>query len=80
MLGVVNERPAWVDIPPPSAGDQIAAAERLNSSLRTVADKEIVWRQDAVDAGIATETESSELQAWKLYRVHLMRVDVTDPI
>lgn len=80
MLGAVDASPVWVDIPLPSADELAATAERQKASLRTVADKEIAWRQDAVDAGIATETEASELQAWKLYRVQLMRVDASDPV
>lgn len=79
MLGVVNERPAWVDIPPPSVDELVAIAERQKAALRASADREITWRQDAVDAGIATEKESSDLQAWKIYRVQLMRVDTSDP-
>ncbi|HBM7521157.1 TPA: tail fiber assembly protein, partial [Escherichia coli] len=40
---------------------------------------EIEWRQDAVDAGIATEEETVSLAEWKKYRVLLMRVDTADP-
>ncbi|EKK4595233.1 tail fiber assembly protein, partial [Escherichia coli] len=35
------------------------------------------WRQDAVDAGIATDEETSILTEWKKYRVLLMRVDTS---
>ncbi|EKK4598230.1 TPA: tail fiber assembly protein, partial [Escherichia coli] len=35
------------------------------------------WRQDAVDAGIATDEETSTLTQWKKYRVLLMRVDTS---
>ncbi|MGQ3910899.1 tail fiber assembly protein [Enterobacter hormaechei] len=48
--------------------------------LRVTADSEIAWRQDAVDAGIATEEESAALLEWKKYRVLLMRVDTTNPV
>ncbi|MHC5684485.1 tail fiber assembly protein [Escherichia coli] len=47
--------------------------------MRTVADAEIAWRQDAVDAEIATEEESAALADWKKYRVLLMRVDTAKP-
>lgn len=53
----------------------IADGQRL--ALRQVADTEIAWRQDAVDADIATEQEVADLAAWKKYRVLLMRVDTT---
>ena len=46
-----NGNPAWIDIPPLSAEQQIIQAEQENSiaagKLRSMADKEIVWRQDA---------------------------------
>ncbi|TXU80301.1 tail fiber assembly protein, partial [Enterobacter roggenkampii] len=41
---------------------------------------EISWRQDAVDAGIATDEETAALVEWKQYRVLLMRVDITKPV
>jgi len=72
--------PAWGDIPAPSAADKAAANERIKLRLRSVADSEIEWRQDAADTGIATEKESAELIEWKKYRVMLMRVDTATPI
>ncbi|EDS5037441.1 tail fiber assembly protein [Salmonella enterica subsp. enterica serovar Wandsworth] len=54
-------------------------AERQRVALRLVADAEIAWLQDAVDAGIATDEENSALAEWKKYRVLLMRVDTTKP-
>ncbi|AWL54250.1 tail fiber assembly protein [Klebsiella pneumoniae] len=35
------------------------------------------WRQDAVDAGIATTEEAAALSEWKKYRVLLMRIDTS---
>ncbi|WP_313080472.1 tail fiber assembly protein [Atlantibacter sp.] len=55
----------------------IAAANSEKARLRSIADAEIVWRQDAIDAGIATEDEINALAEWKKYRVLLMRVDTT---
>ncbi|MEF4258390.1 tail fiber assembly protein [Escherichia coli] len=71
--------PAWVDTPPKSDEELIAEAESQQAQLRAVADSEIVWRQDAVDAEIATEEETAALAEWKKYRVLLMRVDTSDP-
>ena len=79
QIGVVEGAPAWVDIPPLSAEFVIALAEQKRAQLRGVADSEIEWRQDAVDAGIATEEEITDLAAWKKYRVLLMRVDAAAP-
>ncbi|HIH3527187.1 TPA: tail fiber assembly protein, partial [Escherichia coli] len=57
----------------------IADSEAMKASLRLKADSEIAWRQDAVDAGIATEDETAALSEWKKYRVLLMRVDTSKP-
>lgn len=70
-------KPAWVVAPSPTTESLISAAEVVKSQLRTAADSEISWRQDAVDLGEATDAESSGLTAWKKYRVLLMRVDTS---
>ena len=72
--------PAWVDLPPPTPRQLIDQAEHKKETLRATADKEIVWRQDAVDAGIATEEETVAFSEWKKYRVLLMRVDASKPV
>lgn len=72
--------PILVDIPPPTQEELTANAEALKLSLRATADDEIAWRQDAVDAGIATDEETAALAEWKKYRVLLMRVDTTKPV
>jgi len=69
--------PTWGDIPPLSHEEQIIAAEQQKTTLRVLADSEITWRQDAVDAGIATAEETAALAEWKKYRVLLMRVDTS---
>ncbi|EFN0011880.1 tail fiber assembly protein, partial [Escherichia coli] len=47
----------------------MAIAEDRKLSLKAQADSEIAWRQDAVDAGIATDEETAALSEWKKYRV-----------
>lgn len=79
MRGVVYNMPAWVDIPLPTYEEKIAAAEAIKLNLKANADSEIAWRQDAVDAGIATDEETDALADWKKYRVLLMRVDTAKP-
>lgn len=69
--------PEWVDAPQLTTEEQIALAERKKLSLRVAADSEIAWRQDAVDAGIATAEETAALAEWKKYRVLLMRIDTS---
>lgn len=58
---------------------KVAENEAKKSALRSAADNEIEWRQDAVNADIATDEETAALAEWKKYRVLLMRVDTTDP-
>ena len=60
--------------------DPIEAAAEQKAQLRIMADNEISWRQDAVDAGIATDEETVALADWKKYRVLLMRVDTANPV
>ncbi|HHO9546322.1 TPA: tail fiber assembly protein [Escherichia coli] len=74
---VVDGRLVWGDLPPLTAEELNAEAERMRSLLRTTADSEIAWREDALEADIATEDEKVALAAWKKYRVLLMRVDTT---
>ncbi|MDM3321571.1 tail fiber assembly protein [Citrobacter sp. Cb080] len=62
---------------PPTKEQLIITAEAHRIVLRQRADHEIAWRQDAVDAGIATVEETAALSEWKKYRVLLMRVDTT---
>ena len=80
VRGVVDGMPAWVDVPPPTYEEKIADAEKMKLSLKANADSEIAWRQDAVDAGIATYEETVALAEWKKYRVLLMRVDTAKPV
>lgn len=80
ILGCDSQgKPVWVDAPAKSPEELIAGAEAQKTRLRAIADSEIEWRQDAVEAEIATEEEISSLSEWKKYRVQLMRVDTADP-
>ncbi|BBS91716.1 tail assembly chaperone [Klebsiella sp. WP7-S18-CRE-02] len=69
--------PCWVDAPEVSHDELVAQAENKRSVLRIRSESEIEWRQDAVDAEIATEDEATALFEWKKYRVLLMRVDTS---
>lgn len=79
VLGAADGMPVWVDVPPPTAEQLIAQAEQQKTALRQSADAEIAWRQDAVDAGIATAEETAALADWKKYRVLLMRINTATP-
>ncbi len=68
----------WLRLP--TLEELMAIAEDRKLSLKAQADSEIAWRQDAVDAGIATDEETAALSEWKKYRVLLMRVDTAKPV
>ncbi|MGP2515157.1 tail fiber assembly protein [Yersinia sp. 2545 StPb PI] len=77
MLGVIDGRPEWVDLPPLTHDELVANANAKKSQLKAVADSEISWRQDSVDGGYAEDNEVAELAIWKKYRVLLMRTDTS---
>lgn len=77
--GDINGNPSWIDIPPPTQKEMEESAAMMKKSLTSEATREISWRQDAVDAEIATDDEVADLSAWKKYRVLLMRVDTSNP-
>ncbi|CEJ64447.1 MULTISPECIES: tail fiber assembly protein [Citrobacter] len=72
-----NGFPVLVPYPELTKDEQQERAEQKRQTLKSVADTEISWRQDAVDAEIATEEETAALSEWKKYRVRLMRVDTS---
>ena len=67
--------PVLVDELPLTHAEQVEIAKGERASRLATANAEIAWRQDAVDADIATEEETAALTEWKKYRVMLMRVD-----
>lgn len=71
-------RPCLTEQPLPTAEELISQAEYKRSKLRAEADTIIQPLQDANDLGIATDDETSQLIAWKKYRVMLMRVNTED--
>lgn len=77
MLGTIDERPAWVDLPPLTHEELVASADTKKNQLKVGADSAIDWRQDAVDGNYAEGDEVTKLVEWKKYRVLLMRVDTS---
>lgn len=55
-------------------------AESQRALLRQDAEREIEWRQYAVDSGKATAEEAAALIEWQDYRLDLMRVDLSKPV
>ncbi|HHA1786306.1 tail fiber assembly protein [Enterobacter kobei] len=70
-------QPVLSNPPPPSKNDMTAAAEVQKKQLLSEAMTAIAPLQDAVEFSIATENEISKLQAWKVYRVALNRIDTS---
>ena len=66
---------AWVDDAVAKQNAQIEDAKNLKNTLLKNANENIATLQDAVDFDMATESEISQLKAWKQYRVRLNRVD-----
>lgn len=66
--------PVLSDPPEPTKDELISAAEAQKQHLLADATAAVAPLQDAVDLGIATETEIAGLQEWKKYRVLLNRV------
>lgn len=69
--------PVLVDELSLTHSEQVEIARSLRAALLATANAEIAWRQDAVDANIATGQETEALSVWKKYRILLNRVDTS---
>lgn len=69
-------RPLCVPLPGPSEGEIIQAARKERDERLSKAAQRIAPLQDAVDIGIATDSEEGQLLEWKRYRVALSRMDI----
>ncbi len=57
--------------------ENIEKADNKKKLLLIRINQDVIPLQDAVDLGIASEEEKSTLNAWKKYRVQLMRLDTS---
>lgn len=69
--------PCWMNVPPPTRDELIAAAESRKSELLAAAGAAIAPLQDAADLDIATDDEAALYTEWRKYRVLLNRVDTS---
>ncbi|HDL7929509.1 tail fiber assembly protein [Yersinia enterocolitica] len=76
-LDVIDGRPAWVDLPPPTHEELVSYANEKKSQLKATADSEIAWRKYAVDGGYAEGEEATKLAEWQKYSVLLMRINTS---
>ncbi|AXD43237.1 tail fiber assembly protein [Salmonella enterica subsp. salamae] len=70
---------AWVKDEAAETAARLHEAEGTKSRLLQMASGKIAPLQDAVDLGIATDEEKSQLAEWKKYRVLVNRVDTASP-
>ncbi|WP_241723521.1 tail fiber assembly protein [Raoultella sp. HC6] len=73
--------PVAIDPPPVTYTTEqlISLATEKRSALRSDADSQIAWLQDAVDLNTATDDEIARLTEWKLYRIAISRIDLSQP-
>ena len=77
--GSKGDKPAWVDIPPPTAEETRQGMVSRKSRLLSEAEDVIRPLERAVKLDMATDAEKSTLEAWERYSVLLSRVDVESP-
>ncbi|HCB1864667.1 TPA: tail fiber assembly protein [Citrobacter amalonaticus] len=77
QLGCKNGRPAWVDIPPPTREELIAAAEQVRQQMLAHADITMLdWRTELM-LGEISDANKEKLSAWLAYKNEVKSVDVS---
>lgn len=76
-LGVIDSKPAWVDIPPPSQDELIMAAERKREFLLREAQETISFWQTELQLGIISDEDKASLIAWMNYIKAVQAVDTS---
>lgn len=79
-LGVISGRPAWVDLPPPTHDELIAAVESERQRLLSHADAVMLdWRTELM-LGEISDANRAKLSAWLAHKNDVKAVDIaTDP-
>ncbi|EPG7576667.1 tail fiber assembly protein [Providencia rettgeri] len=73
-----NGFPEWKELEEAKLKEkEVYTANKCKVKLINHANKIIIPLQDALDLGIALESEKLQLSAWKKYRVILNRVDTS---
>jgi len=72
-----EERDTWVKNVEAESNWQRQQAEAQRNMLMTEANQQIAILADAVELGMATDTEQAAYIAWRQYRVELSRLDLT---
>lgn len=79
-LGSVNGMPGWVDVPPLTAVELLAAVVIKKQSLISEANVVIAPLKDASDGGYIDAADAPRLDAWQRYRYALTKVDAANPV
>ncbi|HCK0707664.1 TPA: tail fiber assembly protein [Escherichia coli] len=79
ILGSVGGRPAWIDIPPPTAEEQANAVTLKKQALINEANTVIAPLKDALDGEYIDDEDKPRLTAWQKYRYALTKVDPAKP-
>lgn len=76
-LGTINNRPGWIDIPPPTHEEQVAIAEQKRQKLLIQANTITAdWRTELA-LGIISDDDKSKLTAWMQYIKAVKVVDTS---
>lgn len=75
--GDANGLPSWIDNPPPSHEDEVAAAELQKSSLLSEAQQTISIWQTELQLGIISDDDKASLTAWIKYIKAVQAVDTS---
>lgn len=76
-LGAVDDKPAWIDIPPPSQDELIMAAERKRAFLLREAQETISLWQTELQLGIISDEDKASLITWVNYINALKSIDTS---
>lgn len=80
MLGEINGKPVWVDIPAPTQEELTARAVKQKSSLISEAAIVIAPLADALAGGYIDDEDKPKLTEWQKYRYALTKVDPAKPV
>lgn len=80
MLGTINSRPVWVDIPAPGRDELLAKAERQRQQLLNQANAIMLdWRTELM-LGEISDANRAKLSAWMAYKNDVKAFDVTTDV
>ena len=77
MLGYIDNSLSWVDLPSPTAEEEVASAVAYKTSLLSqITFKTQIWQTQLV-LGIITDADKAELTAWMKYAQAVSAIDTS---